>query len=161
MRTILAFLLVTVFAVAAAAQPEAPKKGPAPKNREEFMQKVLQLALDNIGNARCGTERCAPATDAEKKNPPLTLSETSQIVGRGIFSGGASYCGMDWEKRNYLPMMAYWRETKKKNERQLALIAMIHGMMFEQFLADFAAKGKCPDEIKKDLETRLDFKPQS
>ena len=124
------------------------------------MQKVLQVALDNIGNQRCGSERCTPATEAEKKNPPLTLSETSQIVGRGIFSGGASYCGMDWEKRNYLPMMAYWRNEKKKSDRQLALIATIHGMMFEQFLADFAVKGKCPDEIKKDLENRLDFKPQ-
>lgn len=161
MRMILAFFLLLASVAVTAAQTEAPKKGPAPKNREEFMQKVLQTALDNIGNARCGADRCAAATDAEKKNPPLTLSETSQIVGRGIFSGGASYCGMDWEKRNYLPMMAYWRNEKKKNERQLALIAMIHGMMFEQFLADFASKGKCPDEIKKDLEKRLDFKPQS
>lgn len=144
---------------AAAAQTEAPKKGPPPKNREEFMQRVLLLALDNLGNARCANgERCAPATEAEKKNPPLTLAETSLVVGRGIFSGGASYCGLDWEKRNFQPMMAYWRNEKKKNDRQLALIATIHGMMFEQFLADFTVKGTCPDEIKKDLESRLDFK---
>lgn len=162
MRPIFALILVIASAAAAAAQTEAPKKGPPPKNREEFMQRVLQTALANIDRARCANgERCAPATEAEKKNPPLTLAETSQVVGRGIFSGGGFHCGMDWEKRNFLPMMAYWRDQQKKSDRQLALIAMIHGIVFEQFLSEFAAKGKCPDEMKKDLEVRLDFKPPS
>lgn len=131
-----------------------------PKNREEYMQKILQIALDSLKDARCEKgERCAPATEAEKKNPPLTLAETSQVVGRGIFSGGAAYCGMDWQKRNFEPMMAYWRNEKKKNDRQLALIAIIHGIMIEQITANFSSKGPCPDEIKKDLEAKLDFKP--
>ncbi|MBX3518958.1 MAG: hypothetical protein KF835_02960 [Xanthobacteraceae bacterium] len=131
-----------------------------PKNREEYMQKILQIALDNLHNARCEKgERCAPATEAEKKNPPLTLAETSKIVGRGIFSGGAAYCGMNWQKRNFEPMMAYWRNEKKKNARQLALIEIIHGIMIEQITANFSTKGPCPDEIKKDLESKLDFKP--
>jgi len=160
MRVITALLLLLFSAATVAAQSEAPKKGTPPKTREEFMQRVLQVALENIGNARCEKgERCPPATEAEKKNPPLTLTETSQIVGRGIFSGGAFHCGLDWQKRNFEPMMAYWRNEKKKDERQLALISMIHGMMFEQFVADFAPKGKCPDEMKADLEKRLDFKP--
>jgi hypothetical protein len=160
MRTLVALLLVTFFAASASAQTDAEKKSGNPKNREEFMQRVLLTALDNLGSQRCAKgDRCAPATDAEKKNPPLSLSETSQVVGRGIFSGGAFHCGMDWEKRNYQPMMAYWRDEKKKNDRQLALIATIHGMIFEKFVADFGPKGKCPDEMKNDLEKRLDFKP--
>lgn len=152
MRTILAFVLVCVSATVAFSQP---------KNREEYMTKVLQIALENLQNARCGTERCAPATEQEKKNPPLTLTETSFIVGRGIFSGGAAYCGLDWQKRNFVPMMDYWTKDKKKNERQLALIAIIHNIMIEQIQANFAAKGTCPDEMKKDIESKLDFKPQS
>ncbi len=151
MRTILAFLLVCASAATALAQ--------VPKNREEYMQKVLHIALDGIQNARCGSERCAPATAEERKNPPLSLSETSAVVGRGLFSGGAAYCGLDWEKRNYLPMMNYWRNQKKKNERQLALIGIIHGVMIEQIQANFASKGKCPDEMRKDVESKLDFKP--
>lgn len=158
MRSIFAFILLIASAAAVSAQTEAPKKGDAPKTREEFMQRVLQTALANIEKVRCGADRCTPATEAEKKNPPLTLAETSQVVGRGIFSGGGFHCGMDWEKRNYIPMMTYWREQRKKNERQLALIAMIHGIVYEQFIADFASKGKCPDEMRKDLEVRLDFK---
>lgn len=147
-------VIVLVFASVTGAFAQVPK------NREEYMQKILQIALESLQNARCEKgERCAPATDAEKKNPPLTLAETSQIVGRGIFSGGAAYCGMDWQKRNFEPMMAYWRNEKKKNARQLALIAIIHGIMIEQITANFSSKGPCPAEIKKDLETKLDFKP--
>jgi hypothetical protein len=56
-------------------------------------------------------------------------------------------------------MMTYWRTEKKKNERQLALIGIIHGLMQEQIRKTFAAQGRCPDEIKKDLEAKLDFKP--
>jgi hypothetical protein len=151
MRTIAALFILLAAASAAIAQ--------APKNREEFMQKVLQTAIENIQTARCAKgELCKPATEAEKKNPPLSLSETSAVVGRGIFSGGAAFCGLDWQKRNFEPMMAFWRDEKKKNDRQLALIAIIHGIMQDQIRKTFA-KGPCPDEIRKDLEAKLDFKP--
>jgi hypothetical protein len=154
MRTIVALFILLAAASSAVAQaPDAQ-----PKNREEFMQKILQLALENVQTARCGNEACKPATDAEKKNPPLSLTETSQIVGRGIFSGGAQFCGLDWQKRNFEPMMTYWRTERKKNERQLAVISIIHGIMQEQIRKTFAEKGTCPPEIKKDLETKIDFK---
>jgi hypothetical protein len=153
MRLVAAFVIFLAAASSAVAQE--------PKNREEFMQKVLQLALDNIQSARCEKgAACKPATAAEKKNPPLSLAETSSIVGRGIFSGGAAYCGLDWNKRNFEPMMAYWRNEKKKNDRQLALIGLIHGIMQEQIVKSFMTKGgACPDEIRKDVDAKLDFKP--
>jgi hypothetical protein len=162
MRTVLALVLLAASAAAVHAQTEAPKKSSPPKSREEFMQRVQQTALNNLGKARCPNgENCAPATEAELKNPPLSLAETSEIVGRGIFSGGGFHCGMDWEKRNFNPMMDYWRNVRKKSGRELALIAMIHGIVYEQFISEFAVKGKCPDEMKADLEVRLDFKPKN
>lgn len=159
MRMLVALLLL-FSAAAAVAQPVQKKEGP--KTREELMQRVLQTALANVGRIACADGKpCAAATEAEKRNPPLSLAETSQVFGRGIFSGGASYCGMDWEKRNFGPMMAYWRDQMKKNDRQLALIALVHGIAKDQIISQFWGQGKCPDEIKKDLETKLDFKPQS
>jgi hypothetical protein len=56
--------------------------------------------------------------------------------------------------------MAYWRNEKKKNDRQLALIGLIHGIMQEQIVKSFMTKGgACPDEIRKDVDAKLDFKP--
>lgn len=160
MRTFIALILLFSAAGLAAAQTGAQKKVEPPKTREELMQRVLLTALANIEKIRCADDKaCAPATDAEKKNPPLTLSETSQVFGRGILSGGAAYCEMDWNKRNYLPMMAHWREQLKKNDRQLALVSLVHDIAKDQLIAEFWGKGKCPDEMKKDIEFKLNFKP--
>lgn len=155
MRYLMAVLVLLLPITVALAQSTAK-----PKSREEMMQQTLQIALANIQSARCANgERCKPATEEEKKNPPLSLTETSQIVGRGVFSGGAAYCGLDWNKRNFEPMMAYWRKVKMLNDRQLALVSIIHGMVQEQITRVFTSKGPCPPEIKKDLESKLDFKP--
>jgi type II secretory pathway pseudopilin PulG len=151
MRAIFAFLFVIAFAASASAQSQKAK------SREELMQQVLQAALGDIQNARCGSDRCAPATAEEKKNPPLTLSETSQVLGRGLFSGGADICGLEWSKRNYEPMMAYWRK-QKKTERQLTLISIVHQIGMQQIQKQIGTN--CPAEMKKDVESKLDFKPQ-
>jgi hypothetical protein len=152
MRAIFVFLLVTAFAASVSAQT------PKAKSREELMQQVLLTALAEIQNARCGSERCAPATADEMKNPPLSLSETSQIFGRGLFSGGADVCRLDWGKRNYEPMMAYWRK-QKKTERQLTLISIVHQIGLQQIQKQIGSE--CPDAMKKDVDAKLDFKPQS
>jgi hypothetical protein len=152
MRAIFAFLLVVAFAASASAQTQKAK------SREELMQQVLQAALAEIQNVRCGTERCTPATAEEKKNPPLSLSETSLIFGRGLFSGGADICRLEWGKRNFEPMMAHWRK-QKKTERQLALIGIVHQIAMQQIQKQIGSN--CPDEMKKDVDSKLDFKPQS
>jgi hypothetical protein len=146
-------LLTLVFAgvLVSSALAQTPKA----KSREELMQQALQAALDNIQTARCGADRCKPATAEERKNPPLSLSETSQVFGRGLFSGGADICRLDWGKRNYEPMMAHWRK-QNKNERQLALISVIHLIAMQQIQKQLGTN--CPAEMKKDVESKLDFK---
>lgn len=150
MRAIFAFLLLAAFAASASAQTQKAK------SREELMQQVIQAALGEIQNARCGSDRCAPATAEEKKNPPLSLTETSQVFGRGLFSGGADICRLDWGKRNYEPMMAYWRK-QEKTERQLALISIVHQIAMQQIQKQIGSN--CPEEMRKDVEAKLDFKP--
>jgi hypothetical protein len=148
-RAILALVFAGVFATSALAQAQKAK------SREELMQQALQAALDNIHTVRCGSDRCAPATAEERKNPPLSLSETSQVFGRGLFSGGADICKLEWGKRNFEPMIAYWRK-QKKSERQLALIGLIHVIAMQQIQKQIGSE--CPPEMKKDVESKLDFK---
>src|SRR5690606_12464990 len=151
MRTILALVLVCVSCAAAFGQAQKAK------SREELMQQALNAALDNIQNVRCGSERCAPATAEERKDPPLSLTETSQVFGRGLFSGGGDICRLDWSKRNFVPMMAYWQK-QKKSVRQLALIGIVHQIAMQQIQKQVGSE--CPAEMKKDVESKLDFKPQ-
>ncbi|HRF07291.1 MAG TPA: hypothetical protein PL193_01405 [Xanthobacteraceae bacterium] len=152
MRSLFIVFISIVLSAPVLAQTQAPK------SREELMLQTQRMALENIQSARCGADRCAPATEEEKKNLPLSLTETSQVFGRGIFSGGAAACGIDWNKRNYEPMMAYWRK-QKKTERQLALISVIHGLVMQQILNKFSGAEGCPPEMKQDVESKIDFKP--
>ncbi|MBY0531463.1 MAG: hypothetical protein K2P86_05775 [Xanthobacteraceae bacterium] len=152
LRAIFVLVFAGVFAASAFAQTQKAR------SREELMQQVLHAALDNIHTLRCGSDRCSPATAEERKNPLLSLSETSQIFGRGLFSGGADICQLEWGKRNYEPMMAYWRK-QNKTERQLALIGLIHQIAMQQIQKQIGSN--CPAEMKKDVESKLDFKPKS
>ena len=79
------------------------------------------------------------------------------IVHRGTLSGTAERCGLDWRKRNFEPMMAYWRQKMKKNERQMALIGLMHGIM--QGMVAGNRKLSCTAEMREGLERQLTFQP--
>jgi hypothetical protein len=136
----------------------SPALAQAPKIRDESMLQIQRLALANIHTARCGADRCAPATEEEKRNLPLSLAEMRQVFDRAAFSGVALVCRIDWNTRNYKPMMAYWR-TQMKNERQLALISVIHGLVMSEVNNNFRGGKSCSPEMKNDVETKIDFKP--
>jgi hypothetical protein len=125
---------------------------------DEHVRKVLMVALDNIGRRRCDNNKpCAPATAEEKANPPISITEARIVFHRGALSGAAELCGLDWNARNFKPMMAYWRHALKKNERQLTLIAMIHGITQEFGKAGF--KSGCTKELREHVDRQLNFKP--
>lgn len=122
---------------------------------DEQVHKLLMLALDNIGRSLCeGKARCAPATADERANPPITIAEARLVIQRGVLSAAAEHCGLDWQKRNFIPMMAYWRQTKK-NERQMALVGLLHGIM--QGIGKPDAKLTCTAEMRENLDRRLTF----
>ena len=118
------------------------------------------LALDNIQRAQCqGKRPCVPATADEKSTPPLTVAEAQAIVARGVLSGLAEYCGLDWLRQNFQPMMGYWRESQKKNERQMALVALMHGIIQGQTKQAMTSRGGCTDRERETLTARLPFRP--
>jgi hypothetical protein len=54
-------------------------------------------------------------------------------------------------------MTRYWRNEMKKNERQMALITLVHGIT--QGMTEAQLRGKCTDQMRQGLEAQLDFKP--
>ena len=134
----------------AAAQPLPP---------EELTRRTLTQALDLIQNARCGDKPCEPVTAAEKSNPPLTVTEAQRIIARGVVSAIAERCGLDWRRQNFLPMMAYWRTGQKKSERQMALVALLHGITQGQAEQSLQAQPPCTDQQRSEIAARLPFRP--
>ena len=149
---LLIVLLAMTFAVTAKAQDVFP-----PPKSKAFAGSVLRDALSRITEAECGKSRpCAPATAQEKQNPPLTLAEADFVMRRAILSKMAALCDLDWKARNLQPMMAYMRDSRRMNERQLALVGIIHKTMFELPVSD---PSSCDSKMRAEAESMLDFRP--
>ena len=126
---------------------------------EAELRRLLLLALDNIQNAQCEGKPCAPAAAAEKANPPLTVAEARQVISRAALSAVGEHCRLDWRQQNFLPMMDYWRARQKKSDRQLALVAILHGFMQADVQKTFASKPPCNERDRRDVAARLPFRP--
>lgn len=153
------FVLVLIwsFALTGGVRAQIPTSSPL---SDEQVTRLVMLALDNIHKARCsGTQQCAPATPQERAKPPITLAEAHRVIQRGALSGAAVHCGLDWQKRNFEPMMAYWRQTARKNDRQIAFISLLHGIVVGMTQPGSAGPAHCPDAVRQGVEARLTFKP--
>jgi hypothetical protein len=119
----------------------------------------------------------ASVTGANPQALPKSLSESGDIIrfaeeavsdtnpkpatkafGRGILSGAAKLCGADWQNRNFLPMMKFWRHEKKHPEDQLAILAAMHGAGMG-WLIDAAKSPQCDEKLKRYVGQRLNFVP--
>lgn len=131
--------------------------GAAAQTQDDVSTKRQILrALTHIERARCGVTQCEKATREEIANPPLGTAEGALVIRRAIISATADHCGLDWQRRNFLPMMAHLR-AQKKTERQMALVGLLHGIVQGEVGAGLA-KSPCNDHIRRQSESDLDFK---
>jgi hypothetical protein len=97
---------------------------------DDIVKKMLTVVLNKLPEAMCTPKKhCAPATDAEKAKPPVSLEQARGVVKAGILSGSAEHCGLDWQRRVFLPTLNYYRKKEKMNERQIAIISVLHGIV--------------------------------
>jgi hypothetical protein len=160
MERALRALLITIAFLISGSHVHAEGTPGAPSPDDAAVRKVLMLALDNIHRGRCeGSQPCTPATAEEKANPPITIDEARLVIRRGVLSAAAEHCGLDWQRKNFEPMMTYWRHTMKKNERQMALIGLTHGIMQGLSKQTVAQRGPCTDQDRGNLDSSLSFRP--
>ena len=117
---------------------------------------MLELGLQNIQRALCdGFNQCAPATPAEFENPPLSIDQARAAIFVGSRSALVRWCGFDADRRSVLPFMQQLRQSKLYNERQLALIAVIHGIQQSITAEQLKAKGTCDAATRSMLDAQL------
>lgn len=133
----------------------------AQEKAKDLSVELLKLVIDRLHSFNCGEAKCAPATAEEKANPPIAEADANRIVERGMLSAYGMHCGLDWEERNFHPMMAYWRHGQKRPVREMALIGGLHGASKGVFLETIKGQGACTAEMKAAVDARLDFKPEA
>jgi hypothetical protein len=144
------------FVLAAACSAHAQQEQRPPEIPEAAVQKLIELGLKNIHRAACdGFNPCSPATDAELKNPPITVDQARVVIIVGGRSAFAQWCGLDADKRSVLPLLQSLRRSKRFDGRQLALMAVIHGIQQSIIGEQLKAKGACDAATRKRLDAQL------
>jgi hypothetical protein len=137
-----------VAAASASAQPAAIP--------EQTARKMIELGLKNIHRALCdGFNQCAPATPQELENPPISVDQARAAILIGGRSAFAAWCGFDANRRSVLPFMRQLRQSKLYDERQLALLAVIHGIQQSVTAEQLKAKGACDEAMRSSLDAQL------
>jgi hypothetical protein len=143
--------LMLVMAGQISAQPAPPEIPDA------VARKMLELGLRNIHRGLCGgLNGCAPATPEEFQLPPITLGHARVAMLAGAQSAVARWCGLDADRRSVAPTMRLVREKFKLDERQVALMAIIHGIQQGIVTEQLKAKGgECNAATRSKLDAQL------
>ena len=146
---------VSVLALVAEAEVSA-QPGP-PEIPDEVVRRMLELGLQNIQRGLCGgLNGCAPATPEEFQLPPITLGMARIAMLTGTQSAVARWCGLDADRRSIAPTMRLVRQKFKLSERQVALIAIIHGIQQGIVAEQIKAKGgECDATTRSRLDAQL------
>jgi len=143
-------ILALLTAAKVAAQP-----GP-PEIPDAVVQGMIQLGLQNIQRGLCGgLSGCAPATPEEYQLPPITLGQARIAILAGTQSAVARWCGLDADRRSIAPTMRLVRQKFKLDERQTALIAIIHGIQQSLVSEQLKSRGECSAATRQKLDAEL------
>ena len=113
----------------------------------------IHVALNQIGNARCGEKFCAPATVEEWEKLPVSIYAGRQAMSVGSVSFQSKWCGIGMEERVFLALMDTARRDWKFDDRQAAIIALLHGFIVGQLEAQREKAGPCPEALRTQLLT--------
>ena len=115
--------------IACAALLVALATGATAQSQDELVRQSEALTLDYIQNGFCGSDvPCEPATKEERLAYPLPTEMSYSVVLSAAQSVAAKECGLDHSSVVFQPMMRAARITGAFSDRQLAFIAVQHGV---------------------------------
>lgn len=125
----------------------------APYYPDDAVRKTIDAALRRIEVGKCGPAACAPATEDELANPPLTIAEARRAMDAALESAGWKWCGIANRERIFDALILDAQDVLKYDERKLTLLTIIHGMTRAGAERAFDRSGRrCPPQRKKQLE---------
>jgi hypothetical protein len=96
---------VTALFVVGASMALAQGTPEAPYYPDDAVRKTIDSALRRIEMGKCGSAACAPATEDELANPPLTIAEGRRAMDAALESSGWKWCGIANRERIFDALM--------------------------------------------------------
>lgn len=121
-----------------------------------LVKQVSDLVVENIQAGQCGQVPCEPANAIEKIDGMLPRDMTRQVISRGAGSAFAEFCELDWGNQSYLPLMDRERNSGCWSERQVAAVAVTHGIAMGLYRNSLKTEiGQCTASVKSAVEQYL------
>ncbi len=107
---------------------------------------VSDVARRNLGQVkRADGTFVAPETAAERSRPLISLKESRLAVDTGMVSGIANWCRLEWQRSHYLSYMKWQRARRLWSDKQLAYIALLHGIAKGVAERKYRETGECSE----------------
>jgi hypothetical protein len=97
----------------------------------------------------------ATANWDERGSVPITIEDGRRVVDLAAASASASWCGIDWNRANYQPLMVAERKTPARSQDALAFIAKLHDVAKDMFERDLRATAGCSAKRKEEVSRFL------
>lgn len=151
-----AYKLCVILVCSLVLFPVANANAQSKPDKEQVVEKISRLVHDNMDGTMVhdsqGKEHIVTKEDvAALEYPLLPYDVRKQIFDRGIISGLAKSCGLDWQRRSFEPFMRQLRATEPPyNDYQLAFAATLHGYMMVQ-----VENEPCDVTLKTSIEKKI------
>lgn len=147
-----AFFAALGLAGGAAAEDPAIVGEPEP----QLVEQIRKMALDNMELAPCEGEGCGPATQVERLRGLLPTAMTREVMNRGAGSAFAKFCGLDWGKRSFLPLLEREERSGCWSKRQMQAISVTHGLSMSLYGNSLQKDLKeCNEGVRQGVEKYL------
>ena len=123
---------------------------------KENVEQISKFVFDHMAEAQLsdgtivGTERAATL-----EYPLLPYEVREMLIIKGTFSGLAEVCGLNWEEKNYIPLMTAIRNNEEFNDYQIAYAGMLHGASMEGGKQTMQLQTPCTDEVIKAISDNM------
>lgn len=90
--------------------------------------RIMSITQNNLGTAKLldGSE-IGDKVDS-LNNPLISFEVATFVYDVAVISAMAETCALDWEGKNYLPLMQYLRKEQGFSEYQMAYVGLMHGI---------------------------------
>ncbi len=126
-------------------------------DKKEWVLRALDAIRKNITWLRLRDgSNVPPETVEELGRSLLPYEDAKRVYNRGILSGMAEYCGLDWQNKSFTPFMRSERAKRVWSDKDIAVIGTLHGTAQGNTLEGLQRKGECPAEFSKKAQAMLD-----
>lgn len=123
----------------------------------EMVERLSKSVHKNMAGGMVGDGHIITKEEAAQLKYPLIPFELRrQIIVIGTLSGFAELCGLDWQNKNFLPMMKGIRNKHTDwNDYQFAFAGMLHGVSQSMAVNSGDSKSTCTDPFKANIEKNM------